>query len=113
MSVIVKPVPTIGRIVHYVLSEADIHEIRATWEANKGKLAFRSWMKAGDHMPLVVTEVDPNDTHGTGGQVLISGNFTLWRPSLAEDPTGEKPLSWHWPEGTREAAMSLEALQAT
>jgi hypothetical protein len=90
MTIEVKRTPRIGDTLLYVLAEEDIKEIR-----ERGT-DYMAYLKAGDIQPLIVTEVDPKDTHGTGGQVLISGTISLWRPSLAEDPSGQTPRSYHY-----------------
>lgn len=91
--------PTIGRTVHYILTEQDCNQINHGHDGTTHT--------PGQHVPMLVTRVTPDDTHGVNGQVFSDAACTLWRGSLKEDPAGTQPGTWHWPEGTRENTDSL------
>lgn len=105
---------TIGRTVHYRLSENDVTQINRrrtngssirermqatppTWpegaQAHIGNTA-----SAGDVVPLVVVRVWPNEfgegIPGVNGQALLDGNDALWITSAKE---GADPGTWAWP----------------
>lgn len=81
-------IPSIGRVVHYVLNEG---------------------RNAGDHRPATIVRVwgDQPDSL-VNLQVLTDSNAeansndclpqVLWKTSVSFDSTGEKPQTWHWPE---------------
>ncbi len=109
---------TVGRIVHYVLTEEDAKQInrrRTNGESIKLRMAAGLWptgaqahigkqVEAGQHFPMIVTEVDPNDIYGVDGQVFLNGNDTYWVQSRKEDVI---PGTWHWPEGTHNVTVNI------
>ena len=84
------PVPKMGRIVIYVLSEAD-----AQYITERRLLGFRgSPVCAGDEFPMIITRVwSPSIVNG---QVMLDGVDTLWVTSaeMSFDPARRH---WHWP----------------
>jgi len=101
-------VPSVGRIVHYVLSEEDVNGInrrRADGESHMSEHRERSdgsqvhignRAVAGAIYPLIITRVWGSDpTSGVNGQVLLDGNDAYWATSRVP---GETPGTWHWPE---------------
>lgn len=108
--------PTIGRVLHYKLSEKDAEQInrRRTTSAEIGKLIAidsfpPSWPKGaqahignyanrGDVLPLHVVRVWPDECGpgktGVNGQVLLDGNDVLWVTSVCE---GDGEGQWMWP----------------
>lgn len=100
--------PSIGRIVHYVLTEDDATQInkrRADVFNIRERLVAGTWplgaqahvgnkVSAGQHVAVIVTGV-----WGTGqtvnGQAILDGNDSFWVLSALE---GEGPRTWHWPE---------------
>ncbi len=108
---------TVGRIVHYVLTEEDAKQInrrRTNSESIKLRMAGGSWptgaqahigkeAKAGQHFPMIVAEVDPSDIYGVDGQVFLNGNDTYWVQSRKEDVA---PGSWHWPERSQNVTLT-------
>lgn len=81
--------PTVARIVHYQLSEADVERInlhrgRCTVHAN------RSYV--GDILPLLIVRVCPDGS--VNGQVFLDGDDTLWVTSVRE---GDDRGTWAWP----------------
>jgi len=99
--------PTIGRIVHYTLSEQDADAInkrrsdaslnlRSIRESAQGYIAhFGNSVAAGDVFPLIITRTwgDTPESH-VNGQVMLDGNDTLWACSVKE---GEGPRTYAWP----------------
>jgi hypothetical protein len=74
--------PSIGRVVHYVLPDGRY---------------------PGEHRPAFIVKVW-SETH-VNLQVFVDGtndytdyNGSVWVTSVAFDPSGEQPRSWHWPE---------------
>jgi hypothetical protein len=104
--------PSIGRIVHYQLSENDIEQInrRRTYGASiHGRMEENAWpvgaqahignhQQAGDVVPLVIVRVWPDEggvgIPGVNGQALLDGNDVLWVTSAHE---GTEPGQWQWP----------------
>ena len=84
---------TIGRIVHYTLTQDDADEIvrrRHETPARTGNFPH-----AGDVFPAMIVRVwgtAPNQTVQL--QVFLDGNDTHWALSI---PEGEGPGSWAWP----------------
>lgn len=104
--------PTVGRIVHYKLNDADARAInvrRADADAYRRKSprgeageagATGHVAHAGNHVAvgevypaLVVRVFDPSVTTANL-QVLLDGNDTYWATSRVE---GEEPGQWSWP----------------
>lgn len=94
--------PSIGRIVHYVLTQSDANKIEHLRNSEDFQGNPHS---AGQHLPMIIAIVWPNeygDSHdGVNGQVIVDGNFGLWITSVKE---GEGPGTWHWPEPISEGA---------
>lgn len=99
---------SIGRIVHYTLSESDAQQInarRTDSAAIQDRIVEDRWpigaqahignrVHPGDVLPAIVVRVLPSDNISV--QVLLDGTDTYWattRP-YAGDPT---PGHWHWP----------------
>lgn len=91
-------IPTIGRIVHYTLSERDAAQINAlrgpmTHQANPAS--------EGDVFPMMIVRVWGNTPESAvQGQVFIDGAFTLWATSATP---GEGPRHFAWPTVIKEA----------
>ena len=113
-------IPTIGRIVHYRLSEDDAKQInrRRTTGASIAErmrvqvsqvetatpiLGWPTGAQAhigneaheGDTYPMLITRVwGPNVEAAVNGQVFLDGNDVLWATSVC---VGEGPRSFSWP----------------
>lgn len=103
--------PTIGRIVHYMLSNDDAESInRRRKDATNHMTEHRTRadglqihvgndVRAGDQYPMIITQVwgaaGPIDT--VNGQVFLDGNDLFWVTSIKE---GDKPGTFRWPELT-------------
>jgi hypothetical protein len=82
----VEHIPSVGRIVHYVLRNDD--------------------RNAGQHRPAIITRVwDPVPHAGSAVQLQVFTDGSndglenvVWRTSVMQDATGEHGGSWHWPE---------------
>lgn len=87
-------IPTVGRIVHYRMTEHGAAQIRQRRAASNGILVGNP-VNAGDVYPLVITRVW-GDTEGSAvnGQVLLDGNDTLWVTSATE---GDGAGQWFTP----------------
>lgn len=101
--------PTIGRIVHYILSESDTISISrrrvpgvghtADWPAGAQAHVGNSPM-IGQHVPMIICTLWPNEfgegkDDGVNGQAFLDGTDVLWITSARE---GIVPGTWHWPE---------------
>ena len=96
--------PSVGRIVHYRLTQLDvdvINRLRADAmkhlpahqeHADGTQIHVGNSVAAGDVYPLVITRVW--NEHGVNGQVLLDGNDTYWATSRVE---GDEPGQWQWP----------------
>lgn len=104
--------PSIGRIVHYKLTEDQATQInrRRTSSSSIGKrMAAGAWpegaqahignVQAGNQtLPLLIVAVWPDEyghgIPGVNGQVFLDGCDTLWVTSAKE---GTLPGEWQWP----------------
>lgn len=96
--------PTIGRIVHYQLSQYDadaINKRRADWQVNcrengtpqTGHVAHVGNSAAeGQYFPAVVVASWGGTTVNL--QVILDGTDTYWATSRHE---GDEPGTWTWP----------------
>lgn len=87
--------PSIGRVVHYRLTQYDVDSIERRKTAAG---AVANPHTVGQVVPLDIVLVWP-DEHGAGvpgvnGQAKIDGNFQLWITSARE---GTEPGTWSWP----------------
>jgi len=108
-------IPTIGRIVHYRLSEDDAKQInrrRTTGASIAARLTYgddpqlKAWPAGaqahigneaheGDTYPMLITRVwGPNAEAAVNGQCFLDGNDVLWVISAC---VGEGPRSFSWP----------------
>lgn len=103
-----KQIPTIGRIVHYMLSEQDANAInkrRQDADAHMAKHQDRSdgsqihvgnQVQAGQVYPMIITRVWGNEpTSGVNGQILLDGSDTYWATSVS---AGDGERHFVWPE---------------
>ncbi|KKL62877.1 hypothetical protein LCGC14_2180750 [marine sediment metagenome] len=96
-----------GRVVHYVLSDGDVSEIRRRREGRmKDGLTFSGFqgnsVEVGQHVPAMVVCVfdTPGDLQAPGMVNLtcfLDGHDTHWATSRKYGLDGE-PLTWHWIE---------------
>lgn len=98
--------PTVGRIVHYVLSLQDAEQInrrRTTGAEISMQIALERWPLGaqahignsawvGSHVAAIVVAAN-SDTCNL--QCFLDGNDTFWALSVRE---GTEPGTWHWPE---------------
>lgn len=97
---------TVGRIVHYVLSEEDAERINAKRkEANSIPLLDRipgvqshvgNQVEAGEHCSMVIVKVW-NQNGLINGKVFLDGTDEYWVTSRSYDEE-KKPYTWHWIE---------------
>lgn len=89
--------PSIGRIVHYTLSEQDAERIaqqRGVSAPNIGSAAGNG-VSGGEIYPLIITRVwGQAPESAVNGQVMLDGNDTLWVTSVQE---GDGPRTFAWP----------------
>ena len=86
-----------GRIVHYVLSDADVETIeRSRLTASPGFSGNRT--SPGDHVPAMVVNVLLDSPTGMANLTcFLDGHDTHWAASRQFDAEG-KQLTWHWVE---------------
>jgi hypothetical protein len=100
-------IPSIGRIVHLKLTDAQalsINKRRADARAsaigstNSGAIVHAgNAAHEGDVYPLLITRVwadEPTEDSGVNGQVFLDGNDSLWVTSAVQ---GVGPGQWHQP----------------
>jgi len=84
---------TIGRIVHYRLSDGDKDAINA----RRGETAVHAnYVYAGDYLPAMITAVFGGST-GPGSvnlKVFVDGDWDYWATSR---PEGDGNGQWTWP----------------
>jgi len=83
--------PTIGRIVHYTLSEDDADAIGRQRASTVGSYSYNRAM-AGEAYPAVIVRCFGGPAVNL--QVLLDGVDSFWATSRTE---GEGPGSWAWP----------------
>lgn len=104
------PVPTIGRVVHYKLSEQDAAAINARRKGAQNlngagvtlasqdlgaQIHSGNAVEAGDVYPMIITRAwGDQPTSAVNGQVLLDGNDTLWVTSVS---LGLGERHFHWP----------------
>lgn len=104
--------PTIGRIVHYKLSEADAAAItrrRTTGAAIADRIKQDRWplgaqahignpVATGNVVSAIVTAVWPDEdgpgTFGVNAQAFLDGSDSFWVLSAKQ---GDEPGQWNWP----------------
>lgn len=77
---------TVGRIVHYTLSDQDVRLIAERDRIGNG-------VQEGQVYPAIV--VRTFGKHGANLQVFLDGDDTYWATSRLE---GEGPNTWAWPQ---------------
>lgn len=87
--------PTIGRIVHYTLSEQDVALIDQQIPASDENRVYRNSVRAGDVYPAMIVQVW-GDTPGSSVnlQVFLDGACSWWATSRTE---GDGEFHWAWP----------------
>ncbi len=84
-------VPTIGRIVHYKLSDSDVGII----EQRRGPGVGGNQVLAGQNYPaLIVRTWGDTPESAVQLQVFLDGNDTYWATSRV---SGHAPGQWIWP----------------
>ena len=95
---------TIGRIVHYILSEQDAENINRRRVAKPydpgwppgAQAHVGNFVKAGEIVPMIVCVVWTNEPNsGVNGQAFLDGNDSLWVTSAQQ---GTTPGTWQWPK---------------
>lgn len=100
-------IPSIGRIVHYTLSEQDATEINLRRQDARASLDWHRENKtgaivhsgnpvsAGDVYPMVITRVwGDTPESAVNGQVLLDGNDLFWTTSVTQ---GDGQRCWREP----------------
>lgn len=106
--------PSIGRIVHYRLSEQNANEINRRREDASGNMMAHKQngngviihagnpVSAGDIYPMVIVRTwGPDEHHAVNGQLLLDGNDTLWLTSVGQVSAGAEPSHGQWFEPPR------------
>lgn len=101
--------PSIGRIVHYTLSDQDATEINRRRSDYRRAQATESGIakhgtgeqvhvgnpvEAGQALPAIIVQVWDNPYAGVQLQVFLDGNDTFWAKSVTE---GDGQRHWQWP----------------
>jgi hypothetical protein len=100
------PAPSVGRIVHYRLSEQDATEINRLRDDTRVRMAAGggyapgvqvhqgNCASAGDLCPAVIVRVFNPASPTVNLQVLLDGTDTVWATSRVP---GDEPGQWSWP----------------
>lgn len=84
--------PTVGRIVHYTLSEQDAGNIELRRIESK---LLGNQVKAGDEVAAIIVAVWSETCVNL--RCFLDGEDTFW--GLSRSPSsGPVPGAWHWPE---------------
>lgn len=85
-------IPSVGRIVHYRLSEQDAALINQRRAAGNGQ---GNSVAAGDVFPLMITRTwGDHEGSAVNGQVFLDGDDSLWVTSATE---GDGIRQWFAP----------------
>ena len=96
--------PTIGRIVHYTLTEGDVNAIRnQRLAANLGAYLYNQ-VRVGDVYPAMVVRVFDPSTTTANLQVFLDGVDSYWATSRQE---GDGEGHWAWPARVAEGAPAV------
>jgi hypothetical protein len=100
--------PTIGRIVHYQLSEGDAEAINRRrrdalrhmgehqMNATGVMVHVGNTVQPGDTFPMVITKIWGSGPDAlVSGQVMLDGSDLYWATSVH---VGPEAGSWMWPE---------------
>lgn len=86
--------PTVGRIIHYKLSDTDVATIDALTYAAEASVK-RNPVVEGQVFPAVIVRVwGPADDSAVNLQVLLDGDCSYWATSRVP---GDLPGQWIWP----------------
>lgn len=98
---------TVGRVVHYVLSEQDAQIINdrnsigndLSAEERIPAIAYHGGnrVREGQHCAMVIVHVW-NGEGLVNGQVLLDGLSNYWATSVRHSGETKAPGSWHWIE---------------
>ena len=94
--------PTIGRIVHYCLTEHDAERINIRRESSLVSESGSMYMFAGnvanqgDVFPAMIVRVNREQNSSINAQVQLDGNDTLWVTSVTATYDAV-PGRWFWP----------------
>jgi hypothetical protein len=103
--------PSIGRIVHYQLTEQDAAEItrrRTDGPSIAARIAEGKWptgaqahvgnpVKAGDVFPMVIVRVwDASEQGAVNGRVLLDGSDEFWATSRCQVATDSTDKAGCW-----------------
>ena len=80
--------PSLGRIVHYALTEEQAAQVSAS---RKLRPRRGNEVLPGQVYPMIITQVWPDSING---QVFLDGSDSLWVTSAHE---GKTPGTWCWP----------------
>lgn len=84
---------SVGRIVHYTLTQQDADGINAKRES----FVYANKAEAGQVFPAIAVRCWGPKCANL--QVFLDGNDTYWKTSVTETPNAEAGYSgfWHWP----------------
>jgi hypothetical protein len=90
-----KPKPSIGRLVHYRLTDKQAREIT---EECVGYMGFGQGRRhlGNQTLPLLITAIHAS-TGTVYGQVFVDGKGVIYVQEVREGGPGE-PGTWSWPE---------------
>lgn len=90
--------PTIGRIVHYTLSDLDVQRINEQRDMRESRQRNFNVSSFGEIVPLIVVRVWADEygpgIPGVNGQAFLDGADSLWVTSAKE---GTGAGEWSWP----------------
>lgn len=86
-------IPSVGRIVHYILSEADVGRVKNSRLVH-GPDRSGNYVAEGQIYPALIVRVwaeQPTEDTQVNLQVFLDGNDTLWVTSAGQ---GNDPRQW-------------------
>lgn len=106
--------PSIGRIVHYVLSQQDVDSIQSIRQRMAELLQISAGqignsVRVGEVVPAQIGRVWDASTGLINGQATLDGFDNYWLRSCHMDEC-KAPGTWHWPERELPLAAKLEPM---
>lgn len=85
--------PSIGRIVHYMLSADDARRITTQRKGAHAGDGGGNFVEEGQVYPMLIVRIwGETEQSSVNGQVFLDGNDTLWVTSAGQ---GDGPRQWH------------------
>lgn len=90
-----KIIPSVGRVVHYVVDESTKIEVPSRYEF--GQYETVGFIPSTAHRAATITYVE-NESEHIVGLCVMNPNSIEFVHHVQYDSTAARPGTWHWPE---------------